>query len=141
MKTLPASVIRLATLKPKLPPHDNCGTPLTTSHLTLQQSGSQFSGFREAEQDLGSRRTIGQVRLWFRTDCCFERNEHLRVIILDKDDLLPRPERWSATVSSNPGTNVSFAVPAVTGQVIRVEHPPGTYEYLSLAEVELEVWE
>lgn len=92
------------------------------------------------EWDLGVPQRIGHIHLWFRTDCCTERNDNLRLTIYDRADPATRQVVWTQDVGANPGSNRAFEVPDVLGQVIRVEHPAGVPEYLSLAEVSVEVW-
>lgn len=90
------------------------------------------------EVNLGGPRYIDQVHVWLRTGCCQERNENLRIVIYDTADLATRQVLWTQDVGPSPGSDKTFAVsPPVLGQVVRVEHPVGVSQILSLAEVEV----
>ena len=89
------------------------------------------------EVDLGALTYVDRIQVWFRTDCCQTRNENLRLVIYDSAG----PGRqiiWTQNVGANPGANKAFDVsPAMLGRVVRVEHPAGFSEVLSLAEVQV----
>ena len=88
------------------------------------------------EVDLGAPKTIDVIHVWFRTDCCAERNENLRLVVYD--DPAARNVVWTQDVGTTPGSSKSFAVPHITGQAVRVEHIPTTGAVvLSLAEVQV----
>ena len=88
------------------------------------------------EVDFGGPTPIDLIHLWFRTDCCPERNENLRIVIYD--DPVTRTELWTQGVGTSPGSNKAFDVPHVLGRIVRVEHIAGTGALvLSLAEVQV----
>ncbi|HNQ88718.1 MAG TPA: discoidin domain-containing protein [Verrucomicrobiota bacterium] len=91
--------------------------------------------------DLGEARPIGHVHLWFREDCCPERNEYLRVVIYDRADLATRVPLWETNTWAWAGTtprDLGFNLdPVVDGRVVVVDHLEGLPEYVSLAEVEV----
>ena len=99
------------------------------------------------EVDLGAARNIGQIALWFRTDCstCVGRDGNLIITVLS--DSTNRTPVWTNTIvnpvpfTANPRmTNLLVNVP-VTGQIIRVEHPSGLggtdNGYLDFTEVQV----
>lgn len=89
------------------------------------------------EVNLGTTAPIGRVHLWFRTTGNPERNDNLRIVIYDKADPGTRQALWTKYVGSNPPLNIAFDVaPAVTGQVVRVEHHD-VAEHVQLAEVQV----
>lgn len=89
------------------------------------------------EVDLLAPIYVDRVHLWLRTDCCQTRNENLQIVIYDSAGP-GRQVVWTQSVGSNPGGNQAFdVIPAVLGQVVRVEHPTGIVDVLSLAEVQV----
>ena len=92
------------------------------------------------EVDLVSTQRIDRVHVWFRTDCCTERNENLRVVIYDHPTT--RTVLWTQNIGATPGSNRYLDVkPSVAGRVVRVEHISGTGALiLSLAEVQVFQW-
>jgi hypothetical protein len=89
------------------------------------------------EVDLGSPKTFGRVSVWFRTDCCLNRNDDFTVIVLDAN----RAEVAKRTYVGRPPRNafVDFA-PPVQGKFVRVEgQTPRTTSdgFQSLTEVEV----
>ena len=93
------------------------------------------------EVDLGSPKPIGQIALWFRRDCCVERDGNLLITVLDNPT--SRRALWVASItdplplSVNPRTTNFNLGPEVVGQIVRVEHPPGVAEYLDFTEVQV----
>jgi len=90
------------------------------------------------EVNLGTPTVIDRVQLWFRSDCCQVRNEDVRIFIYDTTNTATRQILWTQDVGPNPGATKGFdVIPSVLGQVVRVEHPPGIVQILSLAEVQV----
>lgn len=88
------------------------------------------------EVDLGEPKPIGQIRVFFRTDCCPDRNMNLRIVVYDTPDL--RNEVYTQDIPGMPLESVAYGIcPFVTGQIVRVEHPVGITQFLGLAEVEV----
>jgi formylglycine-generating enzyme required for sulfatase activity len=87
------------------------------------------------EVDLTTPRSIGSLHVWFRTDCCQNRNDDFTMIILSGD----RQEVWRRTYPGRPGNDVLYNLaPPVTGQIVRFEpqNPLTSSDgYFSLAEV------
>lgn len=91
--------------------------------------------------NLGGSKPVGHIHLWFREDCCPQRNENLHIVIYDTADVSTRVIMWetnnAAWAGSTPrdiGFNVS---PLTNGRVVFVEHLAGLPEVVSLAEVEV----
>lgn len=89
------------------------------------------------ELSLGEMKTIGRVQVWFRTDCCTERNTGLQLVVLDD----ARTEVVRKTLSnpflgipSQPWTAVNFA-PSIKGSIVRIESYAGGF--VSLAELQV----
>ena len=93
------------------------------------------------EVDLGTPRTIGQIALWFRRDCCEVRDANLVITVLDNPT--SRTPVWVGGIGAhlplalNPRTTNFVIAPTVVGQIVRVEHPAGIAEYLDFAEVQV----
>jgi hypothetical protein len=99
------------------------------------------------EVDLGAARNIGQIALWFRTDCstCVGRDGNLIITVLN--DSTNRTPVWTNTIvnpvpfTANPRMTNLLVNPPVTGQIVRVEHPPGLggtdNGYLDFTEVQV----
>ncbi len=93
------------------------------------------------EVDLGAARNIGQIALWFRTDCCADRDGNLVITVLN--DSTNRTPVWTNTIvnpvplTANPRMTNLIVSPSVTGQIVRVEHPVGVANYLDFAEVQI----
>ena len=95
------------------------------------------------EVDLGGSQTIGAVHVWFRTDCCDQRNDDFSLIILNSN----RDEIWRRTYPGRPprdaqnGLHVLYNLAApVQGQFVRFvpQNPPTTSDgFFSLAEVQV----
>jgi len=93
------------------------------------------------EVDLGAARNIGQIALWFRTDCCYDRDGNLVISVLS--DPVNRTPVWMSAIgnpvpgTANPRMTNLFVSPSVMGQIVRVEHPVGIANYLDFAEVQV----
>ena len=99
------------------------------------------------EVDLGVARNIGQIALWFRTDCstCVNRDGNLMISVLN--DSTNRTPVWTDTIvnpvpfTANPRMTNLLVSPSVTGQIVRVEHPSGLggtdNGYLDFTEVQV----
>jgi hypothetical protein len=77
------------------------------------------------EVDLLSPKTIGQVVVWWRTDCCFTRNRNVDLVIYDTADPATRVEVLRIPVSgtNNPPNPTVLNLGAGTlGQVVHLEH-------------------
>lgn len=89
------------------------------------------------EVDLQSERSIGRIQVWFRTDCCLNRNDDFTLMILSAG----RQVLWKQTYSGRPPTTTAFNIPVpVNGQIVRFEpqDPLTTSDGLfSLAEVQV----
>ena len=88
--------------------------------------------------DLGTTRTIEQLVLWNRTDCCGDRLTDFRVSVLSAADL----ELWGQdfyTAGGNVGLNEIINPPVATaGNKVKVAFRPSNAGlYLSLAEVQV----
>ena len=90
------------------------------------------------EVDLGALTYVDRVHLWFRTDCCQDRAENLRIVVYDSADPGTRQVIYSQDVGTAPGSNKAFdVIPPVLGRVVRIEHPSGVTNFVSLAEVQV----
>ncbi len=84
---------------------------------------------------------IGQIALWFRTDCCYDRDGNLVITVLS--DPLNRTPVWTNTIvnpvpsTANPRMTNLLVNPSAMGQIVRVEHPVGVANYLDFAEVQV----
>ena len=93
------------------------------------------------EVDLGSARSIGQIALWFRTDCCYDRDGSLVISVLS--DPVNRTPVWVSGIgdpvaaTTNPRMTNLIVSPSIVGQIVRVEHPVGVANYLDFAEVQV----
>jgi hypothetical protein len=108
-----------------------------TSGGTFFHSGNADNEWWEV--DLGTDRQIGIVKLYFRSGFN-ERDKNIDLVIYDSTNVFTRVELLRLQVSSNniPPNPTTIAVdPAVTGRVVRLEHPVGIAEYLCLAEVQV----
>ena len=89
------------------------------------------------EVDLGNSKAIGRLHVWFRTDCCQNRNDDFTLVILNAN----RTEVWRKTYVGRPPSDVAYNLQsAVTGQYVRFEpqNPLTTSDGLfSLAEVQV----
>jgi autotransporter-associated beta strand protein len=99
------------------------------------------------EVDLQSPKTIGQVAVWWRTDCCETRNENVNLVIYDTNNtnaqvaLLTLPISGASVPTNNP--TVLILPSPVTGQVVKLVHTSATdlsdpnNAQLCLAEVQI----
>jgi hypothetical protein len=93
--------------------------------------------------DLGGTKRIGAVYLWLRTDCCYDRNKDLQVVIYDsarrelyRKQYVGDPYNGATTFTATT-KGISFDVnPPIDGAIVRVEHSI-SLNWLSLAEVEV----
>src|SRR6266545_895427 len=70
------------------------------------------------EVDLGGAKSIGRIHVWFRADCCQNRNDDLTYSVLDAN----RTEVWKQKYDGRPPINIAFDfVPPIQGQIVRVE--------------------
>jgi len=97
--------------------------------------------------DLGSPKLIGDVTVWFRTDCCSSRNCNIDLVVYDTDNT----NTWQAvadialTGTNLPPSTVEAAFgTGVVGQVVYLYHTPATdtttdinNEQMCLAEVQV----
>ncbi len=108
-----------------------------TVTLSAGPAADADSGGPFWEVDLGALRAMGRLHVWFRTDCCQNRNDDFTMIVLDAS----RQEVWRRTYSGRPGNDFAFNLaPAVTGRIVRFEpqNPLTTSDgTFSLAEVEV----
>ncbi len=83
-------------------------------------------------------KTVGRVQVWFRTDCCFDRNDGLQLVVADLDSKelarVPLVNPFSQTPSL-PWTAVNFSPPLVGVYLVRVART--TVNALSLAELQV----
>jgi len=89
------------------------------------------------EVDLGQTNLIGEVRVWFRTDCCQSRNDDFTLYVLDANHAKVLSRKYPGRPPGNVAYN--FA-PAVVGRYVRIEgQTPRTTSdgYLALAEVQV----
>ncbi|KAB2660024.1 MAG: SUMF1/EgtB/PvdO family nonheme iron enzyme [Verrucomicrobia bacterium] len=110
----------------------NGAASITHSGGTALDNGDPFW-----EVDLQTPRSIGRVQVWFRTDCCQNRNDDFTLIVMSAS----RQVLWTQTYVGRPPANVAFNIaPAVTGQIVRFEpqKPLTTSDgFFSLAEVQV----
>jgi hypothetical protein len=81
------------------------------------------------EVDLRATKTIGSVKVWWRTDCCGTRNQHVDLVIYDSTNTATRVELLripltGATTPPNP--TVLDLGNGQAGQVVHLEHTPET---------------
>jgi hypothetical protein len=88
------------------------------------------------EVNLLEQKFIGRVHVWFRTDCCTNRQDNFILKILDN----ARHITWQEIYPGRPPTDIAFNIaPAVFGQYVRVEAPIPEIDggAFSLAEVQV----
>jgi len=88
------------------------------------------------EVDLGAAHYMGRIHLWFRTDCCTNRQDNFTLKVLDAS----RNVVWQETYPGHPPTDTAFNfAPAIAGQFVRFEAPvpPIDQGAFSLAEVQV----
>lgn len=95
--------------------------------------------------DLQSTQPIGHIHFWFREECCFARNDYLRVVVYDSTNTATRTVLWETNnLAWEPGMtprDIGFDIePAVNGQVVYVEHLPEQASDLYLCFSEVEVY-
>ncbi|MCX6924246.1 MAG: hypothetical protein NT154_13695, partial [Verrucomicrobia bacterium] len=108
----------------------------STTHSATGNAGEWW------QVDLNGTKPIGHIHLWFREDCCADRDENLRIVIFDSTNVTTRIVMWETNNSAWAGAgmvrDMGFDVdPAVNGQVVYVEHIAGFPNYVSLAEFEV----
>ena len=94
------------------------------------------------ELDLGSAQgPIAGLAIYFRQDCCYDRNHNLLFTIMDAN----RAPLWTAYITQAPPkvtspymTNFVVGAP-VMGRYVRIEHPPGVanQDFIHFGEVRL----
>ena len=73
------------------------------------------------EVDLGLEKALSRVHVWFRTDCCGDRNDDFTVKVLAAD----RTVLWSQTYAGRPPADVELTIdPPVIGRIVRWEPNP-----------------
>ena len=94
--------------------------------------------------DLQGLKPIGHIHMWFREECCWGRNDNLRIVIFDSTNTTSRVVLWETNnLSYSLGLvprDIGFDVtPVVNGGVVYVEHGPGqaSDNYVCLAELEV----
>lgn len=91
--------------------------------------------------DLGGLKPIGHIHLWFREECCAERNQNLHIVVYDSTNVNTRVVLWETNnVEMYAGVprDIGYNLPAtINGSVVFVEHVAGYPDYVSLAEVEV----
>ncbi len=88
------------------------------------------------EENLGSEKYIGRIHLWFRTDCCSNRQDNFTLKVLDAR----RQPVWQRQYLGHPGADAGFNIaPAIAGQYVRFEAPVPQIDQgeFSLAEVQI----
>lgn len=114
----------------------------TTTHTADSENVS--GGQPWWQVDLKETQTIGHVQLWFREDCCFTRNENLRIVIYDSTNTATRVVLWETNNTAWTGMvprDLGFDVdPAVNGRVVYVEHTPDQAANIYVCLTELEVF-
>ena len=89
------------------------------------------------EVDLASTKAIGRLRIFFRTDCCQNRNDDFTLIILDA----ARNEVFRKSYVGRPPSDVAYNLAtAVSGRYVRFEpqNPPTTSDGIfSIAELQV----
>jgi hypothetical protein len=94
------------------------------------------------EVNLGAARTIAEVRVWLRSDAIYgTRDSNLRLVIYGDaahTSVVYSSDLPDGTSVALPYRSVSHTLPSVvTGQVVRIEHPPGVADYLQINEVQV----
>lgn len=76
--------------------------------------------------DLQETKPIAHLHIWFRDDCCQSRNNHLRIVILDRPDFATGVKLWEtntvAWTDAVPRELGFDLTPAVNGRAIYVDH-------------------
>lgn len=112
----------------------------TTTHTADSENTPESNPWWQV--DLQETKPLGHLHFWFREDCCYARNDNLRIVIYDSTNTASRVVLWETnTVAWNTMVprDLGFDVnPPVNGRVIYVEHLPEQWEqkYICLTEVE-----
>ncbi|MCX6923834.1 MAG: hypothetical protein NT154_11605 [Verrucomicrobia bacterium] len=90
------------------------------------------------ELDLGSPVNIGALVLWFRNDGSQQRDHDYVITIMDA----ARTAQWTGYIGSplpsvDPRMTNMVVSPAVQGEFVRIEHPPGMAEFVTTTEVQV----
>jgi len=90
------------------------------------------------ELNLGSPVNIGALVLWFRNDGSQQRDHDYVITIMDA----ARTPQWTGYIGSplpslDPRMTNMVVAPAVQGQFVRIEHPPGMAEFVTTTEVQV----
>jgi hypothetical protein len=94
--------------------------------------------------DLGAARSLGDIRIWNRTDCCSDRLSDYWVFVspnpfntaLPPTQQATQPGVWSSHQTTQAGTPTDIAVPGANGRYVMVQQS-GTTLPVSLAEVQV----
>jgi hypothetical protein len=92
------------------------------------------------ELDLGAPQSIEELAVWFRWNCCNERSANVIFTVMDGSrNVLWTTNNGPNYVPNGPWLNNTnyLVVPAVMGQIIRLEHPAGNTEPIELVEVQV----
>ncbi len=115
----------------------------TTSHTADSENNATSNPWWQV--DLQEAKPISHLHLWFREDCCFVRNDNLRIVIFDSTNTVTRKVLWETNNVEMNGSvfrDIGYDVkPAVNGRVVYVEHLPdqaGTGQnFISITEMEV----
>ena len=99
----------------------------STSHTADSENTAE--GHPWWQVDLKGLEPIGHLHLWFRENCCFARNENLRIVIFDSTNTTSRVVLWEtnnqAWAAGSVPRDIGFDItPVVNGRVVYVEHLP-----------------
>lgn len=81
------------------------------------------------EVDLRATKTVGSVNVWWRSDCCGTRNQHVDLVIYDSTNTATRVELLRVPLTGAdipPNPTVLDLGNGQVGQVVRLEHTPET---------------
>ena len=112
----------------------------TTTHTADSENTADGNPWWQV--DLREAKPISHLHLWFREDCCFLRNDNLRVVIYDSTNVTTRVVLWQTNNAAMNGAvprDIGFEVaPAVNGRVVYVEHLPeqDTDNFICITELE-----
>jgi hypothetical protein len=94
---------------------------------SIAATGGSIPGWWEV--NLGALKTVGTIKLYWRTDCC-PRNANLDMVIFDSADPGTRTEVLRTSISTENGLGTTpFTIDlgaGVVGQVVRIEHRSDT---------------
>ncbi len=102
----------------------------STTH-TKQERGAWW------QVDLGSKKNIHQIIIYNRTDCCVDRLSNYQVSISNKADFSTHIYQQDFHVEPNPKKIIKLDAPGKQGRYVRIQLPDTSYNYLSLAEVQV----